>query len=1105
MRALAERVRGGRDLSVIGASGSSTTMVVAAIHALVERPMVLVVAHLDDADHALDELAGLGVESVRVAALEYVPGESRLSLDLAAERLSVLAAMANGRRPGVVVCPIHALMQAAPRPEVLGMLTRRLEPGSVAGGQEGLVRWMGDAGFRRVEAVEEPGDFAVRGGIIDIFPAGAMAAAGGADASASSHPIRLDFFGDEVESVHEIDVDSMASDRRLASVDIVGPSAANPAHERDCVPLMAYLAPGSIVILAETPEIIEQGRGYYERVPSGVGVVGPPTVMKGLREGSHAFVEINQLTSTLTSEPLHLPVLPLPDFARDITEAIAELGEMAASRATLVACQNQGEMDRLHELLEPIAKGHRPSVAIRFVHRGFLWGDDDDPDRAAIVPYHELVHRFHARRRTNTGVRARSASDAFLGFSPGDLVVHAEHGIGRFVGLNTIATRTPKRTATQRAEALLEGKSADDTTPAEYLTLEFAGRSKLHVPVTQVDLVQRYIGSGKTAPKLSTLGGKRWRSQKDQVRESVRDLAAEMLRIQAAREHMPGIRFPNDTPWQREFEAEFPYQETDDQLAALGEIKRDMSESQPMDRLLCGDVGFGKTELAIRAAFKAAEFGKQAAILVPTTLLAEQHERTFKGRFADYPFTVESLSRFKTAKEQNDILKRVRLGQVDILIGTHRLLSKDVKFADLGLVVIDEEQRFGVEHKQSLLRLRMTADVLTLSATPIPRTLHMAMLGLRDISSLATPPVDRRAVVTEVVPYNKKRIEAAIRREMARDGQIFFVHNRVHNIKSVADDLHRLVPEARIVIGHGQMPDGELEDVMRMFVRREADILVATTIIESGIDIPSANTMFIDNADHFGLAELHQLRGRVGRYKHRAYCYLLLPDDRQVNDVARKRLKAIEEFSMLGAGFRIATRDLEIRGSGNLLGAEQSGHIAVVGYDMYCRLLEQAARELRNEPTAEPSQTTIDIGATGGVPKVYIPSDARRLEAYRRVATARTPEELAAVGEALRQAYGEMPRATATLIELAQLRLAAYALRVRSISVHEQDVVIRAEEPSMIESALKGANGSVRTLPSRGMDEPHEVFFRPPPQFMEPGTLLTVLRRRFADAAYSSG
>jgi len=525
-----------------------------------------------------------------------------------------------------------------------------------------------------------------------------------------------------------------------------------------------------------------------------------------------------------------------------------------------------------------------------------------------------------------------------------------------------------------------------------------------------------------------------------------------------------------------------------------------------MDRLICGDVGFGKTELAIRAAFKACEFGKQVAVLVPTTVLAEQHERTFRSRFAGYPFRVESLSRFKSTKEVNETLSDLRRGQVDLVIGTHRILSADVRFADLGLVIIDEEQRFGVEHKEQLLRLRLTVDVLTLSATPIPRTLHMAMLGIRDISSLTTAPLDRRAIVTEVIPYNEKRIAQAIARELSRNGQIYFVHNRVQDISSVADNVRRLAPEGtRIVVGHGQMQPHELEEVMLTFMRGPkeggADILVATTIIESGIDIPTAKTMFINDADRFGLADLHQLRGRVGRSRHRAYCYMLLAPDRSVREIAQKRLKAIEQYSMLGAGFKIAMRDLEIRGAGNLLGEEQSGHIALVGYDMYCQLLERAVKDLNNEKRVEaPSATSVEIGVSGTIPKPYIPSDMRRLEAYRRIATATSREMLAQVETDLTQAYGQLPKAVQRLMELAALRVAAAQLDVRTITIREKDVIFRTAHPKTLEdrlNAAKGAPGTVTALAPKSTDDLAEVYFRPPEQYLrDPETLLAVLRKR---------
>ncbi|MHC5028357.1 MAG: DEAD/DEAH box helicase, partial [Planctomycetota bacterium] len=522
-----------------------------------------------------------------------------------------------------------------------------------------------------------------------------------------------------------------------------------------------------------------------------------------------------------------------------------------------------------------------------------------------------------------------------------------------------------------------------------------------------------------------------------------------------------------------------------------------MAGVRPMDRLVCGDVGFGKTEVAIRAAFKAAEFGKQVAILVPTTWLAEQHEMTFRERFADYPFTIESISRFKTAKQQREIVGRLALGQIDVVIGTHRLLSKDVRFADLGLVVIDEEQRFGVEHKQRLLAFRATADVITMTATPIPRTLHMSMLGLRDISALTTAPLDRRAVVTEVMSLDEARIARAIRREMAREGQVFFVHNRVNDIQDVADMVQRLAPDdARVIIGHGQMPSRELETVMRTFIRGKADILVSTTIIESGVDIPTANTMFINNAHMFGLSELHQLRGRVGRHKHRAYCYLMLDPTRTVSPDALKRLRALESFSMLGSGFKIALRDLELRGAGNLLGAEQSGHIAAVGYEMYCQLLEQTVARLKSQPTARAVDTVVELEILGTLPRGYIPSDSRRIGAYRRISQAASHAELEQIADDLTSAYGPLPAKATRLVELAEIRIAGAALGVRSITRRDDDIVFRLPSPAKLESCFDGAKGRVSLVGQPDSAGISEVYYRPPKGYLQPDTLLAVLRKR---------
>jgi transcription-repair coupling factor (superfamily II helicase) len=670
-------------------------------------------------------------------------------------------------------------------------------------------------------------------------------------------------------------------------------------------------------------------------------------------------------------------------------------------------------------------------------------------------------------------VIASRAVDSFLDLKSGDYVVHVAHGIARFTGMQTISK---------------DGHSE------EYLTLRFAENATLHVPAARINLIQKYIGGFAGHPTLSRLGSGAWEKQKAKVAEAVMDMAAELLEIQAARAAEPGQAYPPDTDWQREFEAEFPYEPTVDQVTAAEDIKQDMQKPRPMDRLLCGDVGYGKTEMAMRAAFKTVEFGKQVAVLVPTTVLAEQHYRSFRERMVNYPFNIDSISRFKSAGQQKETVKRLAKGEIDILIGTHRLISKDVKFPDLGLVVIDEEQRFGVTHKERLKQMRKTVDVLTMSATPIPRTLHMSMLGLRDISSLTTAPQDRRSIVTEVMAYDKQRIGQAIARELNREGQVYFVHNRVSNILEVADEIQKLAPDARIIVGHGQMGDGELEDVMLKFVRHEADILVCTTIIESGLDIPNVNTILINAADRFGLSELHQLRGRVGRYKHRAYCYLLLPSDRSITDIAAKRLKAIEEYSHLGAGFKIAMRDLEIRGAGNILGPEQSGHIATVGYEMYCQLLEEATRQLKNEPKQTTPEAHVDIGVTAFLPKTYIPADRQRMDLYRRLTRCSDMHMLAMLEQDMKDAFGEPPRQALVFLALTELRLLAQIYGISSIIRKEPDVVLTVADAKKAQGALLGAPGTLRVIDEK------TVYLRMPPTFLEAETLLMVLRNLLRSA-----
>ncbi len=1110
-----------------GVHGSSTTLVTGALAVRMRRPFLLVVAHLDDADDALDDLqlfnrSGAGLappfKTNRFGALEVLPGESNVSLELLAERLAVVEHLTQPdldvtHCPPLIVAPIQALMQSVPDPRTLAQFQRTVAVGDALPPAE-LFDWLDRAGYTRNDVIEQPGDFATRGGIIDLY----LPSPGGIPNAVGPAAVRLDYFGDDIDAIHLINTDTMGSGDKVDRVQIVGASVDRIQSDDDTVNLIKLLPRDTIVVLNEVLELSEQARGYYERLTDARGIYGSDAVLKHLTQRPH--VQVNQYSATApNADVVELPVRPLPSFAQDAAEAVKEVAALADEQQVTVLCQQPAERERLQELLDEHAPGNNGALDLEvgYLHRGYVWDDSDRAQRVKspsdqggrsnqgskppsdqgqnsddpspptsplatrhsplaihLLPHHELFHRYHTRRRIRRVTSTMSGSpdaarDAFFDLEPGDYVVHVEHGVARFKGLKAMRR---------------SGKQED------FLTLEFAGNALIHVPATRIDLVQKYVGGFEGKPPLSSIGGKRWKSQKEAVGEAVKELAAQMIQIQAARASLPGTRFPPDTAWQAEFEAEFPYDETEDQLAAIAAMKKSMADEQPMDRLICGDVGFGKTEVAIRGAFKAVEFGKQVAVLVPTTVLAEQHERTFRDRMADYPFRIESLSRFKTAKQQKAILKDVKEGKVDIVVGTHRLLSKDVHFADLGLVIIDEEQRFGVEHKQRLLQFRLTADVLTLSATPIPRTLHMAMLGLRDISSLSTAPLDRRAIVTEVAPYDEGRIKQAIHRELNRDGQVFFVHNRVHNIRSVANDIRRLVPKARIAVGHGQMPPRELEQVMLQFMRREVDILVSTTIIESGIDIPSANTMLINQADHFGLAELHQLRGRVGRYKHRAYCYLLLPQDRPITDVAARRLKAIEQYAMLGAGFKIAMRDLEIRGAGNLLGAEQSGHIAAVGYEMYCNMLEEAAHRLRDAGYVEPVRPHLELPIVGRIPANYIASAKHRMETYKRLSRAMTRNQVQAVANDLTDAYGDPPDATQALIDLTEIRVLAGALQVEGIKLEGSDLIFRARHVPTLEPLLRGAPGRTTLIDDR------TVYWRPPSNYLEPpSTLLAVLRK----------
>jgi transcription-repair coupling factor (superfamily II helicase) len=759
-------------------------------------------------------------------------------------------------------------------------------------------------------------------------------------------------------------------------------------------------------------------------------------------------------------------------------EFFAQLHRWARQEFSVqVFCNNAGERQRFEEIWKDYGFGDAVLTSrLGSLAGGFLC----EAGKMAVVTDAEIFGRYKVQRprrlKSPHAVAARSALDIdFADLEEGDYVVHLQHGIGRYAGLKVLPTTIKKNSGIRASQ---QDARAEASEGQECLVIEYASSDpaqpapRLYVPVTEAHLVSKYVGSGKARPPLNTLGGGRWAKTKEHAEEAVRDLAAELLAIQAKRDSQAGFAFGPDTPWQREFEASFLYEETQDQMRAIQEAKSDLERAKPMDRLICGDVGYGKTEVAIRAAFKAVMAGKQVAILVPTTVLAQQHFNTFRERMADYPIRVEVLSRFRTRREQDLVIRDLARGSVDLVIGTHRLVQDDVVFKDLGLVVVDEEQRFGVMHKEKFKRLRALVDVLTLSATPIPRTLYLALTGARDMSTIQTPPHDRLPIETVVTHYDERLIRDAIQREMNRGGQVFFLHNRVMTIDVMRQKLMNLLPKARILTGHGQMDADDLEKVMTAFVNGEADVLLSTSIIESGLDIPNANTIIIDRADRFGLSELYQLRGRVGRYKHQAYAYLLLPRHANLLADVRKRMSAIKQYSTLGSGFKIAMRDLEIRGAGNLLGAQQSGHITAVGFELYCQLLKQSVSALKGEKvkprvTVElridflalnPGETTLDtstedpdsiLGRISGpvrsgafLPLAYIPEPRHRIDIYRKLAEANDKVVLGALRAELRDRFGTPPPPVELLLLASELKVLAGERNISAIETKEDKLML---------------------------------------------------------------
>lgn len=1082
---------------------------------------------------------------------EILPHESRLPhADVISERLETLIGLSAGRAAGAtVVTSVVALLQRTFPIEELRRRTRTLNCGHRQDPLD-LVEWLEDQGYEPEAQVTAKGEIALRGGILDIYPL------------TSPWPVRMEFFGDELESLRHFDPITQISRDEIASV-IIPPTgelgllkrwlsprdasanAAAPAPQPLLSTLLDYLPPQAILVLCEAFAIKEQAEEFARQCPEGDAFcVGWEALRTGAEKrftcvevfeemsggaerrdeaetsndqaGSAIQAEGESTTQVRDGETeigategaggapspaadgLELTLQSLEAF-RPLAQRPPEPQVAEAQRrdffsqmhrwlrqgyAVHVFCNNQGERDRFSEIWADYGLAENagepavmPVLHLGTLARGFLC----DQAKLVVVTDAEIFGRYRVQRprrlKSPHALATRSALDIdFTELEEGDYVVHLQHGIGRYLGLAVL----PLGAGTKPTE------HAQNTSPGqECLVLEYAPTDltqpppKLYVPVTEAHLVSKYVGTGKARPPLNTLGGTRWSKAKAQAERAVRDVAGELLAIQAARDSQPGHSFQSDTPWQREFEGAFIFEETPDQLRAIQETKQDMERAKPMDRLICGDVGFGKTEVGIRAAFKAVMDGRQVAVLVPTTVLAQQHFNTFRERTADYPIRVELLSRFRTRREQQKVVQDLAAGSVDIVIGTHRLLQGDIAFKDLGLVIIDEEQRFGVMHKEKFKMLRKLVDVLTLSATPIPRTLYLALSGARDMSTIQTPPHDRLPVETVVTQYDERLIRDAIQRELNRGGQVFFLHNRVATIHMVGQKLQTLLPHARLVIGHGQMHSDDLEEVMTAFVNGDADVLLSTTIIESGLDIPNANTIIIDRADRFGLSDLYQLRGRVGRYKHQAYAYLLLPRHARLLTDVRKRMSAIKQYSTLGSGFKIAMRDLEIRGAGNLLGAEQSGHITAVGFELYCQLLKQSVAALKGEkvkprvdvqvrldfvslsPTELPSVTDpaqpgeegegdrpedaarLNTGADSAtIPYKYISDARQRIEVYRKLAQASEKQNLQDLEKELRDRFGPVPRPLSLLLLIGELKVLAAEKGVNAIEVKENKLML---------------------------------------------------------------
>jgi transcription-repair coupling factor (superfamily II helicase) len=1106
---------GGRT-TLSGLTNTAKALYTVLLWQALERPVLLVANGSKQAEgllEAIDAFYRLLVTGAKknppflLPAFDVLPGQGLSPhAEICEERASGLWRLATGQVSIAVLPVASALMRAEP-PEFYRQLALTLAVGDEVP-LEDLLRHLDSIGYERREPVEMAGQYSLRGGILDVF------------SPENAKPVRIDLFGDQIESMRRFEVESQRSVLKIEQ-SVLLPLMEHPrsqellealheraveagAEDRDLPPpgepfpgwelLVPLVRPrthtvfdlvqNGLILFDEPEQCRDAAERFWKRLEQ-FSAYEPEKSFEAWEDLGRAHLEIRDLS---LEEGPAIPTRPSLAFHGNVKVAVAEARNLVESgHRVAFFTASTGELERVADIFNEYGLSYQlgleasetapaylaeraymaGSIASIYlirgaIRRGVLFRDA----KLAVIGLEDLFDTSEMVAEPAAKSHIAAFTTDLFDLKPGDYVVHVEHGVGRFLGVREIA----------------QGEAKGD-----YMLLEYAAGAKLYVPLTRMDLVQRFRGAGDGQATLDRMGGATWERTKTRVKARMRDMADELLRLYASRKLVPGFAFSPDSNWQREFEDAFEFAETPDQLSAIKDIKRDMERPEPMDRLLCGDVGFGKTEVVMRAAFKALGDGKQVAVLAPTTVLAFQHFETFKKRFQSFPVRIEMLSRFRSPKEIKAVLADLAEGKVDVAIGTHRLLSQDVIFKDLGLMIVDEEQRFGVRHKERLKQMQKSVDVISMSATPIPRTLHMGLAGLRDMSVIETPPKDRLAIHTVVTHFQPDLIKSAIELEIGRGGQVFFLHNKIDSIFTRAAAIQELVPEVRIGVGHGKMGEAELEKTMLRFMRHEFDVLVSTTIVENGLDIPLANTIVIENAERYGLSELYQLRGRVGRSNRRAYAYLLVTPEVELSEVARKRLAALKEFSDLGAGFKIAALDLELRGAGNLLGGEQHGHISSVGFDMYLKMLDESVRELRGEEVPLEIHSALNLGLDIRIPTEYIGDENQRLRVYRRIANAADAQERERIQKELEDRYGKLPDAVQHLLDYSALKADAEQVGIERVDRRQNTLQIRFHPQTKVDPArlmelvksLKGAQFSpagILMLPLDGLQAPDEIL-----------------------------